>query len=253
MLSMVAVVPEPPLLVPELATGAAAETTALRAACREAARLLAAASSAWVAVGADAAGRRTVSADARGSFIGFGADVVVGLGPHAAAPVDAELPLPLLIAGWLRDGLPVAVRGELVAPDADPATCLALGAKLARAADSERAVQAEEGSAATPTSVSSALLVVGDGAATHTLKAPGYQDERAGPFDDAVVAALAIADPAALAALDPVLAAELWASGRAPWQVLAGATRDGTWEGELLHSSRPFGVAYHVAVWRRCG
>ena len=83
-----------------------------------------------------------------------------------------------------------------------------------------------------------ALLVVGDGAATHTEKAPGYLDERAGPFDDAVAAALATADPAALAALDPALAADLWAAGRAPWQVLAGATRDGTWEGELLHSTR---------------
>jgi hypothetical protein len=96
-------------------------------------------------------------------------------------------------------------------------------------------------------------LVIGDGAATHTEKAPGYLDERAGPFDDAVAAALAAADPAALAALDPVLAAELWVAGRATWQVLAGATRDGTWTGELLHSSRPFGVGYHVAVWQRCG
>jgi hypothetical protein len=64
---------------------------------------------------------------------------------------------------------------------------------------------------------------------------------------------MAAADPAALAALDPALAAELWASGRAPWQVLAGATREGEWKGELLHSSRPFGVGYHVAVWQRCG
>ena len=35
--------------------------------------------------------------------------------------------------------------------------------------------------------------------------------------------------------------------------VLAGATRDGTWDGELLHSTRTFGVGYHVAVWQRCG
>jgi hypothetical protein len=31
--------------------------------------------------------------------------------------------------------------------------------------------------------------------------------------------------------------------------VLAGATATGGWRGELLHSSAPFGVAYHVAVW----
>jgi hypothetical protein len=232
-LSTVAVVPEPPLLVPELATGATAETAALRAACREAARRLAAASGSWIAVGADAGGRRTVGPGARGSFVGFGADVVVGLAPDAADVVDAALPLPLLVAGWLREGLSVTVRGELVALDADPDACLALGAELAREA--------------------TALLVVGDGAATHTEKAPGFLDDRAGPFDDAVAAALAAADPVALAALDPALAAELWAVGRAPWQVLAGATRASTWTGELLHSSRPFGVGYHVAVWQRCG
>ncbi len=103
---------------------------------------------------------------------------------------------------------------------------LALGAELARRPPHRRSADgaASRGAAA-------ALLVVGDGAAMHTEKAPGYLDERAGPFDDAVAAALAAADPAALAALDPALAAELWASGRAPWQVLAGATREGTWTG----------------------
>jgi hypothetical protein len=245
---MVAVVPEPPLLVPELATGATAETAALRAACREAARRLAASASTWIAVGADGGGRRTVRSGARGSFVGFGVDVVVGLGQDAADPVDAAMPLPLLVAGWLREGLPVTVRGELVAPDAEPGACLALGAQIACEATASSA-----GDPAARGAPPTALLVIGDGAATHTEKAPGYLDERAGPFDDAVAAALAAADPAALAALDPVLATELWVAGRAPWQVLAGATRDGTWTGELLHSSRPFGVGYHVAVWQRCG
>ena len=252
MLSTVAVVPEPPLLVPELATGAAVETAELRAACREAARRLAAASSTWIAVGADPGGRRTVGPGTRGSFIGFGVDVVVGLAPDAAEPVDAEMALPLLVAAWLREGLSVTVRGELVAPDAEPGACLALGAQIAREATALSAADPASGPAlgAAP---ATALLVIGDGAATHTEKAPGYLDERAGPFDDAVAAALATADPAALAALDPAPAADLLAAGRAPWQVLAGATRDGTWEGELLHSTRTFGVGYHVAVWQRCG
>jgi hypothetical protein len=39
------------------------------------------------------------------------------------------------------------------------------------------------------------------------------------------------------------------ADGRAPWQVLAGATAQGRWNGELLYSAAPFGVAYHVATW----
>lgn len=229
---MVAVVPEAPLLVPELATGAAAETRAVRDACRIAAQRLAGAASSWVAVGADPGGRRTAPPNTRGSFTGFGVDVRVGLRPDADAPVDPQLPLPLLIAGWVRAGLPVAVRGELVDPDAPTTTCVALGARLA----------GEE----------IGLLVVGDGAATHSEKAPGYRDDRAGAFDDAVAAALRDADPAALAALDPTLAQALWAAGRAPWQVLAGATRDRRWRGKLLYSAAPFGVAYHVAVWEPC-
>lgn len=229
--SIVAVLPQPPLLVPELATGAAAETEELRDACRVAAARLAAAGSSWVVVGADAGGRRTVGPDTRGSFVGFGADVVVALDPSSTAPVDPDLPLPLLIAGWVAGEVAggARIRGELVAPDAPPAECAAVGAALA----------AED----------VGLLVVGDGAATHTEKAPGHLDERAGPFDAAVAAALRDADPAALAALDTDLAAELWASGRAPWQVLAGATAGRTWHGELLYSAAPFGVGYHVAVW----
>lgn len=225
--SIVAVLPQPPLLVPELATGAAAETAELRAACREAAARLAAVSTDWVVVGADAGGRRTVDPDTRGSFVGFGADVEVALDPASTAPVDPDLPLPLLIAGWVAPG--ARIRGELVAPDASAAECAALGAALA----------GEDG----------ALLVVGDGAATHTEKAPGHLDERAGPFDAAVAAALRDADPAALAALDAGLATELWAVGRAPWQVLAAATAGREWRGELLYSAAPFGVGYHVAVW----
>lgn len=240
MLSMVAVLPEPPLLVPELATGAAAETVGLRAACVAAAGRLAGAASRWIAVGADAGGRRTVGPDARGSFAGFGVDVVVGLdtvGPGSTAPVDPWLPLPLLVAGWVAEaaGVAVRVRGELVAPDEPPPACAALGAALAAEC------------AAAPEPVG--LLVLGDGAATHVAKAPGSLDEHATPFDTEVAVALRDVDPVALAGLDVDLAAELFAGGRAPWQVLAGATACGTWSGELLHSSAPFGVTYHVALW----
>ena len=231
---MVVVLPQPPLLVPELATGAAAETAELRSACRAAVARMAAVASQWVAVGADGGGRRTVDPGRRGSFVGFGVDVVVGLGPAARAapgPVDPDLPLPLLIAGWATAGTDVRIRGELVPPDLPPAECAALGAQLAAG--------------------TGALLVVGDGAATHTAKAPGHLDERAGPFDDAVAAALRAGDPGGLAALDPVVAKELWVAGRAPWQVLAGATAGQRWVGELLYSAAPFGVGYHVAVWQR--
>lgn len=235
---MVAVLPEPPLLVPELAAAAAAETAALRAACVRAATRLAVAAPTWIAVGADAGGRRTVPPDTVGSFVGFGVDVRVALDTRTshAGPADPALPLPLLVAGWAagRTGRAVRMRGELVAPDALPSACATVGAELAAEA------------AASPEPVG--LLVVGDGAATHTDKAPGHLDERAVAFDAAVAAALRDADADALAGLDPELATALLAAGRAPWQVLAAATGPG-WHGELLHSDVPYGVAYHVAVW----
>jgi len=252
MLTTVAVLPQPPLLVPELAAGAAAETEPLRTACRTAARRLGAAAGHWIALGCDERGRCTVGPTARGSFVGFGADVAVALDTRPAAGraragapedpgtgVDPEMALPLLVAGWVAAaaGVAVEIRGELVAPGTSPTDCAALGARLA----------AECAAAAHPVG----LLVLGDGAATHGEKPPRGVDERAGPFDRALAAALAGADRAALAALDPGLAGELSVAGRAPWQVLAAATAQGCWRGELLHSQAPYGVAYHVAVWTR--
>lgn len=252
MLTSVAVLPQPPLLVPELATGAAPETAQLRAACVAAAARLGAAARHWVAVGADEGGRRTVEPRARGTFAGYGVDVVVALDRTLDMPLDMPpatppdtdtpapdpwFPLPLLVAGWAAAaaGVSVSIRGELVAPDASPAECAALGQALG----TELAASAEP----------VGLLVMGDGATTHTEKAPGHLDERAGPFDDAVAAALASADTAALARLDPTLGTQLHAAGRAPWQVLAAV--GGRWSGELLYSQAPYGVAYHVAYWTR--
>ncbi|SCE46834.1 hypothetical protein GA0115240_16515 [Streptomyces sp. DvalAA-14] len=94
-----------------------------------------------------------------------------------------------------------------------------------------------------------ALLVMGDGSACRTVKAPGYLDDRAVPFDTNVAAALAEADTGALAALDPELAQILKAAGRAPWQVLAGAAEGAGLGGALLHESAPYGVGYFVATW----
>jgi hypothetical protein len=221
-LSLVAVVPESPLLVPELAPGISAEAGALRGACVEVAARLAAAAPRWIAVGADPGGRRTLGPDVHGTFAGFGVDVVVALGPAAGGPSDPRLPLPLLIAGWIAGAAQVGVRirGELVAPDAPEPECAALGVAIAAEC------------AADPGPVG--LLVLGDGGPD------GPQADHA-----STAAALGAADPRVLAALD--LAPH--ATGRAPWQVLAGAAASRRWHGELLHSSARFGVAHHVAIW----
>jgi aromatic ring-opening dioxygenase LigB subunit len=89
---------------------------------------------------------------------------------------------------------------------------------------------------------------MGDGSARRSVAAPGYVDERAATFDATVAAALKSADVDALLALDPQLAGDLLAAGRASWQVLAGAAGPGC-TAELLYDDAPYGVGYFVATW----
>jgi hypothetical protein len=212
-----AVCPHPPLLVPELAAGAAAELDDLRHACVDAIGRLAATGAAIHVVGADTGERA-------GSFGPWGVDVAVD--------VAGRSPLPHLVAAWLLTEAGARAAGwHLVAPDAPPADCLATGRRLATAQDV-------------------ALLVMGDGAARHSEKAPGYLDPRAADWDKAAATAFAEADPAALAALDPALGADLLAAGRAPWQVLAGAADDGRTRSATAKFCAPYGVGYHVVTWQ---
>ncbi|KFZ79393.1 aromatic ring-opening dioxygenase LigB [Amycolatopsis sp. MJM2582] len=227
MIRRVAVLPQPPLLIPELAAGAADECAELREACLAAVRRLTSASPDWIVIGA-ATGAPEVPEHASGSFRGFGVDLGVSLS-RVTAP-ETELPLPALVAGWLREQVGASsVRVHLV----DAATPSDQCEQFARAVGDH-----------------SAVLVLGDGSSRHGPRSPGGEDARAEDFDAGVRDALAKADTGALAALDPALAAELGAGGRAPWQVLAGLA-DGDWTAEVLYSAAPFGVGYHVAVWER--
>lgn len=251
-------VPSAPLLVPELVPGSRLGDEVRAAAVDAASRL----PSRWLAVGVGAlsdgvsglasgvvesgiVASGVVESDRVGTFRAFGPDVPVTLRSAAtgtsADDTSEDLPLSVLIAGWLRDQAGAeSVRAHLVAADASPAECAAFGEKLAA------------GEAATDPASAWGLLVVGDGSARRNTAPPGEADERAEGFDRAVAAALAGADVDALAELDPVVARELRAEGRAPWQVLAGfaRARGGDWAGELVYSEAPRGVGYHVAVWR---
>ncbi|MGI5340447.1 class III extradiol dioxygenase subunit B-like domain-containing protein [Streptomyces sp. CA-181903] len=236
MLVAAAVCPCPPLLVPEVAAGAAPELDPLRAACLDAVAVLAAARpDRLVVVGtAPEDGAGTYPAGARGSFRGFGVALDVRLGRDDDGTAGQPLPLSLAVAAWLleRTGWSAApVTGLGVAESLATADCLAAGRELA----------VPEGRLA--------LLVMGDGSARRTVKAPGYLDERAEGFDAAAAAALGSADTAALAALDPATARELQAVGRPAWQVLAGAAEDAGLSGRPLYEDAPYGVGYHVAVW----
>ncbi|MFE0643740.1 class III extradiol dioxygenase subunit B-like domain-containing protein [Streptomyces sp. NPDC058877] len=256
MLVAAAVCPCPPLLVPEVATGAAPELDAARAACVDAVGLLAAArpERLYVVGPAPADAHGTYPGGTTGSFAGFGVDLSVCLGegpPGSGADRSADtaplaggagklpedrgtLPPSLAVGAWLLTrtrwaGAPVEGLG--VDGAATPDHCAGAGRELA--ASAERV----------------ALLVLGDGSACRTVKAPGYLDERAAGFDAEAARALAAADTAALLALDAGLASELKAAGRAPWQVLAGAAEGAGLDGRLLFQDAPYGVGYFVAAW----
>ncbi len=222
-----AVCPHPPLLVPAVAGGAAAELDVLRAACLTAIDQLADAD-ALVIVGAGPATGTQYEISAGGSFGPYGAPSVrVGSG-------EAVLPLSLTMGSWLVSqskaaGLPTVMR--TVATDELLAGCLELGQEIA--ASNDRL----------------ALLVMGDGSARRSEHSPVHLHPRAEIFDSTVAAALSLADTTTLAALDPELASELKAAGRAPWQVLAGATASATYTGNLLYHAAPYGVGYFVAAW----
>lgn len=236
MLVAAGVCPCPPLLVPQVASGAAAELDAARVACTDALGVLAAARpDRLVVVGpAGESGSGPYPQGARGSFRGFGVDLDVRLGQGQAAESERELPPSLAVAAWLleRTGWADApIEGLGVEESLTPERCTEVGRAIGARADRV------------------ALLVMGDASACRTLKAPGYLDERAAPFDAQVARALGAADVAALKALDVELAYELKVSGRAPWQVLAGAAEGVNLAGALLYDDAPYGVGYLVAAW----
>ncbi|MDT0568689.1 class III extradiol dioxygenase subunit B-like domain-containing protein [Streptomyces sp. DSM 3412] len=235
MLVAAAVCPCPPLLVPEVATGAAPELDPARDACADVLGVLAAARPDRLVVVGPAGQDASHPEGAHGSFRGFGVDLGVRLGrDRGSAAAGAPLPASLAVAAWLlgRVGWTHApMEGLGVAEPTAVERCVRLGRDISGAA--ERV----------------ALLVMGDGSACRTLKAPGYLDDRAAGFDARVARALADADVEALKALDAGLARELQASGRAPWQILAGAAEGTDLRGTLLYDDAPYGVGYLVAAW----
>ncbi|MFI8519099.1 hypothetical protein ACIGEZ_14900 [Streptomyces sp. NPDC085481] len=234
MLVAAAVCPCPPLLVPAVAAGAAPELDDARTACSDALAVLAASRpDRLVVVGpADEGARGVHPAGSAGSFAGFGVDLAVRLGSGPGG--ERPLPASLAVAAWLlerHDWADAPIEGLGVGETLESARCAETGRQIAGAADRV------------------ALLVMGDGSACRTVKAPGYLDERAGAFDAEAARALGAADPAALLALDAELAYELKAAGRACWQVLAGAAEGAGLDGRLLYEDAPYGVGYFVAAW----
>jgi hypothetical protein len=232
-----ALCPAAPLLVREL-TGGTLVLPELREACREVTgRLLRARPDVIAVVGAGPQ-TRTWDSASRLDVASFGGPAAAARGPAGVAggPAGAgagtpELPAALGLGARLLDeaGYAGPRRLEAIGADEAPAACAAAGRRIGQAAGRV------------------GLLVMADGSARRGRRAPGHLDERSAGFDAGVEQAFRDGDLQALAAVDPVLARELMAAGRAAWQVLAGALEGVVPEVEVLYADDPFGVAYLVA------
>lgn len=226
MLAAIALTPSAPVLVPELAGGAAAEVAELREAAIGAAAAL---PDRWVAVGV-AAADHVVAPQTRATFAGYGADVEVTLAPQAPV-ARTDVPLCALWAGWLRGqaNLQATVEVRACSASHDGPAALAIG----------RALRDEIDTAGERVGV----LVIADGANTLTQAAPGGYDPAAEQVQAGLDSALASGDAAALATLPDSIV------GRVAYQVLAGLVGTTPCAARELARGAPFGVGYFVGLW----
>jgi len=92
------------------------------------------------------------------------------------------------------------------------------------------------------------ILVVADGSAKRSEKAPGGYDPRADQFDADICGAIRAGDPRLLESLlDPELADELWVAGLPAWQAVGELRKKRV--ARVLYDDAPFGVGYVVATW----
>lgn len=95
---------------------------------------------------------------------------------------------------------------------------------------------------------SASVLVVANGSARRSEKAPGHLDERAAAYDSELEKALRAGDGEALRALDPGLAAELTVGNVAGFVRLGELLSPGL-APEVDYADDPFGVQYWVMRW----
>jgi hypothetical protein len=138
-----AVLPHPPLLVPQLAGSAAPELEPLRAACRQALATVVAAADLTIVVG-DGPVWGVPEPSAVGSFHRYGAEIEVALPTLAGLDLPGlppltrltDLPLSLAIAAHLLAGLtpPTRLFAVTVPPSLGPGAAAAIGRTLTTAA-----------------------------------------------------------------------------------------------------------------------
>ncbi|MFV9633269.1 hypothetical protein [Mycobacterium neumannii] len=227
MLSAIAIVPSAPVMVPELAGGAAPELADLREAVFTA---VAGLPSRWVAVGVGPCDQ-VVGPGQAGTFAGYGVDVRVALSPGGDGD-PAAMPLCALITGWLRGAARPEASAEVrVYSDGhDIDAALAHGERL----------RAEIGEAGDPAGV----LVVADGVNTLTPSAPGGFDPDSAAVQAALDDALGGGETAPLTRLPAAVV------GRVAFGVLAGLVGPGPRSAKELYRGAPYGVGYFTGVWQ---
>lgn len=225
MIVSAALCPSPPLLVPEL-SGADPVAAQLHDACSTAVTTLIDSSPDLIAVVGPADHTATWPEDARLNLAGYG-----GL---PSTPVAHPAPLAIGLGALLLDqaGYEGRLLLQSVGRDESLPRCLNLATQLGGKA-------ARVG-----------LLVIADGTARRTSKAPGYYDERAAPFDCEIERAVSTGDLAAIHDLSPTLAQQLMATGWPALQVLAGVFSGRSVNTKILYVGAPFGVGYLIAVLR---
>ncbi|WP_217900785.1 hypothetical protein [Rhodococcus sp. 14-2470-1b] len=250
MLRAVALVPSPPLLVPELTGSGAADSIDVRAAACDAASYLASVADTWVAIGVADVARR-ITHPAAGSFTGYGVDVRVDLS-NGDSESDPTMPLPALIAGWLRGQVSAGQVSAGQASAGEGSSEIAVDVELVAdrgVANDHRRFGANLRTEIDGRGTDWGLLVVADGATTLTPKAPGSYDDRAESVQRDIDDALAAADTGALTRLDPVLCGEVGVGGLAAWQTAAGVVGDDVVDVRTLYRGAPYGVGYFVGTW----
>jgi hypothetical protein len=215
----VAWVPGTPLLVPEIAAGSIAGTAALRQAALDAAITVVRSAPDAVLVVAPTDTDVVIAdrGEAVWSWHGFG----VG-----TRPAVEWLPWPLGLGAWLLDQ--AGWRG--------PTRLMGIGP--------DEAPRRHEGAGRW------GMLVLGDGSAKRTERAPGHLDERAQAWDLELQRLVVAADLVAMRRLDRQLGHELMSTAATTWPVAATFVTDAArMKTDVLFAAAPFGVGYIVATW----
>lgn len=234
MIVALAFCPHPPLLVPELAQGAAAELDDLRAACDAVVADVVAADPDTLVVLGGATEEGSWPTGSSGTLAPYGVDVRASLGADLGG--TPALPLALTVGAWLvaRSAWTGPVAGVAVEQDAmgGPGRRRAVADALAGRDDRV------------------GLVVLADGSASRSEKAPGSFHPDAQAFDAAVRDVLAGGDPAPGRRIPYERAVAVGSTGWSAWRTaFHAAQRPAPWRARLAYDGAPYGVGYLAASW----